>query len=435
MAESDITILGAGWAGLLAGLKFNERNKSVKFLDKDKNLGGLLKSEILEGFTFDTGGPHLLFSRNQEILRKIRSILDGNATKQMRNNFIFFNGNFIQYPFENGIYALEPNERAKIVKGIIERLIEHSHHKTWEPDNFKEWATGIFGDEMASKYLIPYNEKIWKRPLDQMAADWTFTPGRLPYPELDSLVDAAAGIRNIGYKEQAFYYYPDKGGIKALYDSLYDKLSHKGSEFICNTRIESIEKVSPERYLINSSIEASAILNTIPLPEAIMAVDPSTSTNNLKNRFDWNGVAVVGVAIADKSPNQTAVYVPDKKIVFHRYTWMSSLVKPAQSNCSNLIAEVTIPKGKAFDGVELTNRVIQDMCNIGVIKDEKKVLFSRFWFHKYGYPIYTLDHNEVRKDAMQILDNVGIKSVGRWGSWHYWNTDMVYKAVDELDYR
>ena len=430
--KDDAIVLGAGWAGLLVGLRLNGENKNISFIDKDKELGGLLKSETIDGFTFDTGGPHLLFSRNSDILEKIKATLGRNITKKERNNFIFFNGEYIQYPFENGIYSLNPVDRMNIVQGIIERMIEHSCDKNWQPTNFKDWATGIFGDAMASQYLIPYNKKIWKRPLDRMAADWTFTPGRLPYPELGSLLEATAGIKNIGYKEQAIFYYPERGGIKSLYDAVYTGLKQTGSKFINNTNIDSIERISSGRYVVNSTFNTSSVINTIPLPEAILSVDKSSYTKSLSRKFDWNSVAVVGVAISQKTPNQTAVYVPDDKVIFHRYTWMSTLITPDHNNCSNLIAEVTIPKGEPYDRANITNRVIHDLVNIGVIEDENKVLFSRFWFHNYGYAIYTLDHNDVRKKAMEILDSVGIKSVGRWGSWHYWNTDMVYKAVDEL---
>ena len=433
MIEKDVTILGAGWAGLLSGLKFNERDKKLRFLDKDKELGGLLKTESIQGFTFDTGGPHLLFSRDTKILNDITSILGANVLSMKRNNYIFLNGKFIHYPFENGIYELPPSDRINIIKGIIKKMIENSSKRDWKPQNFEEWANGVFGDEMASQYIIPYNKKIWKRPLQKMAADWTFTPGRLPYPELSSLLDAAAGLENVGYKEQATFFYPKHGGIGSLYQFLYFMLKKMGSDFNCGVKVNSIERTSSGKYLVNSNFISSSVVNTIPLPEAIVAVDKSPSTLKLAKKFDWNNVVVVGIAISKRTPDQTAIYVPDEKIIFHRYTWMSSLIIPKDNVHSNLIAEVTIPKGKPIDEEQIRNKVIKDLASIEVIKDENEILFSKVWFNNYGYPIYTLDHNEVRKNAIDILSNLGIKSVGRWGSWHYWNTDMVYKAVNELE--
>ncbi len=112
---------------------------------------------------------------------------------------------------------------------------------------------------------------------------------------------------------------------------------------------------------------------------------------------------------------------------------MSSLIPPKQKEKSNIIAEITIPKNQEFYLNQIEKEVINGLLKLNIIDDEKEIIFIKSWFNKYGYPIYTLNHNEIRGRAMEILNNHGIKSVGRWGSWHYWNTDMVYKAVYEID--
>ena len=52
----DETILGAGWAGLLyaqAALKRGIRKISLVEANKKEERGGLLKSQTIDGFTFD----------------------------------------------------------------------------------------------------------------------------------------------------------------------------------------------------------------------------------------------------------------------------------------------------------------------------------------------------------------------------------------------
>ncbi|MEM0136500.1 MAG: NAD(P)-binding protein, partial [Thermoplasmatales archaeon] len=74
MISTNTAILGAGWAGLLITHNLIDQGiNDITLLDKESvsNGGGLLKSETIDGFTFDCGGPHLLFSRNSEILSKI----------------------------------------------------------------------------------------------------------------------------------------------------------------------------------------------------------------------------------------------------------------------------------------------------------------------------------------------------------------------------
>ena len=204
---------------------------------------------------------------------------------------------------------------------------------------------------------------------------------------------------------------------------------NNGAEILDNERITNIKKLSNGDYSINGKIETRKIINTIPLPEILLSLDKSKQIEKLACKFDYNSVVIVGVGLNSKTPGQTSIYVPDPKIIFHRYTWMSSLIPPTDTNKSNLIAEITIPKGEIIDTKKIASETIKNLADIGVIKDEQDVLFTKTWVNKYGYPIYTLDHNEVREKAMHILRENGIVSVGRWGSWHYWNTDMVYKAI------
>ena len=433
--EFETGILGGGWAGMLVAkklLKGNSGNLAIIEARKGIELGGLLKSEVVKGFTFDCGGPHLLFSKDVKILSEINNILGENSSRRERNNFVFFKKQYIQYPFENGIYQLPPSERVKFINGMIERMLFIARNKEWRPENFLDWITGFFGDDIAEEYLIPYNRKIWKRPLDKIAADWVFSPGRLPFPELNSMLLTVAGIPTVGYKEQAHFYYPISGGISTLYNSLYDIVLQKGAKFIENEKISLVNKNNNGGFKINDNIIAKKIISTIPLPELLLSLDEGNHYKSMSEKFDYNSVAVVGVAINDKTPNQTAIYVPDSKVIFHRYTWMSSLIPPREKNKSNLIAEITIPTGKKFDSDIITKEVIKGLAEMGVIKDDDSVLFTKVWLNKYGYPIYSLDHNEIRQQTMQILDSYGIKSVGRWGSWHYWNTDMVVNAVNSM---
>lgn len=430
MIETETSILGAGWAGLLSAKKEIETNKRITLIDKDteSNLGGLLKSKDIDGFLFDVGGPHLLFSRDENILGRIKDILGENCSKLARNNFVRYYDQYIPYPFENGIYKLETEKRIKIGRELIEKMIFQAQHSEWKPETFMDWITGFFGDLMSNEYLIPYNKKIWKRPLDKIAADWVFSPGRLPFPQLNDVLKSVAGVESIGYKEQAFFYYPKSGGIYSLYKNYLDEITSKGVNILGGKRISKIEKEKSGNFIINGDVKANRIINTIPLPEVLDAIDEKYS--DLSSKFDWNSVVIVGVAISQPTPNQTTVYVPDPDIVFHRYTWMSAFIHPKDKNTSNIIAEITVPKNELIDLKEIEKKTINGLIRCEAIKDENKVLFSTSWVNKYGYPIYSLDHNVNREKALSILEEYGIKSVGRWGSWHYWNTDMVMKAVD-----
>ena len=66
--------------------------------------------------------------------------------------------------------------------------------------------------------MDPYNEKIWKRPLEQITSDWV--AGRVPDAPIEDVLRAAVGIRTEGYQHQAIFYYPKTGGFQGITDGL-----------------------------------------------------------------------------------------------------------------------------------------------------------------------------------------------------------------------
>ena len=431
-------ILGGGWAGLLAALEIKKKDpySDVEILDKSvsSELGGLLRSEVIDGFTYDTGGPHILFSRNEDTLSQILAILGSNYKQMERKNYIHFEGKIIPYPFENGIFTLPATDRARIGVELIKNLVRLKNSPGWVPDSFHDWIYGIFGQEMGSRYLEPYNKKIWKRDLKEFDASWVFTPGRLPLPDVDDIIYSVSGIRTTGYKEQANFYYPKKGGIQSLYDSLYNKVEHEGIKLIPQICVEKIEQSSDERWTVNGSFEYDRLVSTLPPNQLLRSMKAPFEILEQTNRLDYNSVVVVGFAIDSAAPDQIALYVPQSDVIFHRYTWMSNLVSESPKGKSNLIVEVTTPKNQPVDIAEIEYRSVLGLKKLGIISGTSDIIHSKAWFHEYGYPVYTKGHVEFRMKIMEYLSKRKVISVGRWGSWHYWNTDKVLEAIKSYEY-
>jgi len=427
-------ILGGGWAGLLIAHKIKSSfpSSEVEIIEKAKpnELGGLLRSVTIDGFTYDIGGPHILFSRNRAILESILKILHDNYKVIERKNFIHFEGKLIPYPFENGIYRLSDQDRAMIGLGIVENLIRLKDENQWVPETFYDWIYGVFGEEMGSRYLEPYNNKIWKRNLKQIDADWVFTPGRLPFPELRDIIYSISGIGTVGYKEQAHFYYPRKGGIQALYDSLKEKVLEEGVRIITDTNIIGVNYSEDKEWIVNGLFKYDRIINTLPLPILLETLNVPEKIHSLAKKLDYNKVIVVGYALNRGAPGEIALYVPDRTIIFHRYTWMSNLVSYSPVGKSNLIVEVTWPKDQKLNIDLIVEECTKGLLKLGVIATSDDIIHTKAWIHQFGYPIYNIGHKRIREDIFSYLDSLGIKSVGRWGSWHYWNTDKVYEAVE-----
>jgi len=424
----DFIVLGGGWAGTIFALelKYNFPDVEVVVLEKSDVLGGLLKSVHIDNHIFDIGGSHVIFSHNKRLLDKMLLLLDKNLIKHQRKTYVLLGSIFIPYPLENGLYVLPPEERAEALISFLEAW--SSRRANWAPKTFKDWIYGFFGKWIAEKYLIPYNFKIWKRPLDEIDADWTYTPGRLPIPDWRDVVKSTVGIPTVGYAEQSIFYYPKQGGIQALHNSAVKKARNLGVKFRNNVKVSEIKKRNGE-WVINNRFKAKRLISTIPLRELVETLDAPNDIVKASKELDYNKVVVVGIALKKTAQRQHWIYVPNSNITFHRYAWISNYSpKNAPYGESTILAEITLPLNVDANIEKLKAKVVADLEKLEVI-NQNEVLFTKAWLHEYGYPIYKINSRGKREIIIKWLKEQNILSVGRWGSWHYWNMDKIYEQV------
>jgi len=428
---SKLIVLGCGWSGVLSVEKLG--SPYTLCIDKNPKLGGLLRSDHVNGFTIDVGGSHVIFSKDEGILSKMVGFLGDNAIVHERKAYVQLGGAFVPYPIENSLYVLPPEERVEALISFIEALL--SLDKDWRPKNLEEWIRTFFGSWFARKYLIPYNRKVWKRPLNEIDVDWIYIPGRLPIPDWRDVVRSAVGIPTVGYREQARFYYPLRGGIQMLYNSVYERALSKGVIFKQGTRVASVKIFERERgFLINGQYYTKKLVSTIPLPELIEAIegDIHEDLKLFSKFFDYNRVIVVSIAVNRQAPsNQHWIYVPNENIVFHRYAWLSNYSPyNAPEGKGLILVEITVPPNEDLAEFNAES-IVEDLARLGVI-EEDDVIFVRTYINEYGYPIHKIGLNQTRSQVLRYLNKIGIVSLGRWGSWKYLNMDAVLKQVEEL---
>ena len=174
--------------------------------------------------------PHIIFSRHRETVDYMLSLLGGNVHRARRNNKIFYRGRYVKYPFENGLFDLEPQDRFECLYHYIQN--DYPPPKS----NFKEWIYHHFGKALAEKYLIPYNEKIWNVPAEELGLEWV--EGRVPKPPLEDVVKAACGVETEGYTHQLYFHYPAHGGIESLPRAMAGRVNHIVPDFTRRTHLE-----------------------------------------------------------------------------------------------------------------------------------------------------------------------------------------------------
>ena len=84
-----IGILGGGLAGISIAAHLDQ---DCEVLEKETRGGGHCQTVQEHGFTYDAGGPHIIFSRNQEMVDYMVVAAGRQRPPARRNNKIFYQG-------------------------------------------------------------------------------------------------------------------------------------------------------------------------------------------------------------------------------------------------------------------------------------------------------------------------------------------------------
>ncbi len=419
----DIGVLGGGISGLFAAYFLGG---DVEVLEADDRVGGLARCFGSEGFRSDVGG-HILFSKDKEALAHELAVLGDNRRRGVRANKILYKGMHVKYPFENGIDVLPKEE----IVEILHSFVDNPHKQA--PQNFRDWMFHVFGDGLTLKYLLPYNEKIWKTPPEQMSLEWV---DRVPRPPLVDLIRTAVGIQTEGYTHQLYFDYPKTGGFESLPRALGQKL---GAKVSTGFRVARLRPVDGGWAVIGASGEERRyrqLVATIPvnfLFEALADVPPEVDAAARGLRFNSLRVALVGVRTTDL-PAYTALYVPDPASLYHRVCY-NQVFSPdmVPAGCNSVSCEITVAPGSSIDAWtddQLLARVVDDLARDRIL-DPATVCYRTVHREKYAYVVYDLGYSQRVSLVRDYVESRGIHLAGRFAEYRYVNTDAcVRRALD-----
>ncbi len=425
-----VVILGGGLTGLTIGYLLNQRGYDVEILEKENECGGLMRSIQENGFTFDIGGSHIIFSKDKNILNFMISLLNGNYVRRRRNTKILYKGRFVKYPFENSLVDLSKEENFECLFYFIQNLIKREKGELKSPNNLKEWFYYTFGKGITEKYLIPYNEKIWKHPLEKISLEWI---KRVPNPPVKDIIKSALGIPTEGYTHQLYFYYPKYGGIQALIKALEFKIQ---GNIVTNFNVRKIKKEDGKWIVSNGKFEKEydKIISSIPIQHLTNALDEvpkdvKEATNNLK----YNSLITVMIGLdTSKLNNFSWLYIPDKDVLVHRVSFPSNYSPHTTPEGKfSVLAEVTFREGDDIDkmkGAEIIEITIDDLDRLGII-DKSKVCYINVARLKYAYVINDIDYSKNIEIIRKFLQQIKIDLVGRFAEFKYLNMDDCIKRA------
>lgn len=414
-----VGIIGGGIAALSLSHFLDE--ESI-ILEKEKTAGGLCRSFDFNGIPFDIG-PHIIFSKNQDVLQLHNSICK--VSQHQRLNRIFLDGRFIKYPFENNLGSLESSMKDYCLSEFL-----NNPYKGIVANNMAQFFLEYFGEGISDTYLYPYNKKIWK--LDPSFLDMQMVE-RIPRPPVDDVIAGAQGSPKEGYTHQSVFSYPTTGGFQSLINSYLEILSRKKVDIRLGAQVKKVIKIDDKWELKLESGETfrcDQLVSTIPLTSLHFLIDVPSRIRQLSEQALHNSIHIVMLRYrGDALEDQFALYVPNKDVLFHRLSRLNFLGEAYGANSGDLIlmAEITYRPNSYLSKLQtasITERCVKDLEDMGIVP-KQRLKDSLVMSFPHAYVIYDLNHRVRTDELLKFYRNLGVICHGRFGKFEYQNSDAV----------
>ncbi len=430
-------ILGGGLTGITLARLLTENGHDVVVLEREPKIGGLCRSLVDDGFTFDIGGSHIIFSRDSEVLDFMRAVLSDNKDMRSRNTKILYKNGYIGYPFENHLYQLPRDDLFFCIHEFIKTQIALEKGDLEPPANFCEWIHHTFGRGIAECYMVPYNEKIWNCPTEAMSHHWV--DGRIPRPPVEDILRSAIGIETDGYTHQAEFTYPVTGGIESLVNAIASPVEDC---IRTNFEVSSVRREEGEgNFVIRSSggevAEAERCISTIPLQALLSYLeDVPQGVQEACDALCYNSLCCVFIGLEGEVPDYSWLYVPQKDLgEFNRISFPSNYsTAVAPPGHSSILAEITYNEGDHISGMSdeaVIGSVVERLERIGIIKDPSQIVYTGIEWQRFAYVVYDLGYPGNISLVREFCADQEVSLVGRFSQFEYLNMDgCIRSAID-----
>lgn len=295
--------------------------------------------------------------------------------------------------------------------------------------NFEEFIHGVWGWGVAKHFAIPYNQKLWAVPLDEMETSWL--GGRVPMPDLEEMIDGA--LRPVAKPQgpNARFGYPLRGGFQALMDGFLPNLR---GELKLGARVA---RVVPSRHLLmlsdGSRYQYDKLISTMPLTTLVQLIgdEAPAPVRQAARALRHVSVRCVNLGIArEKLTDKHWIYYPEDS-VFHRI-FVQGNASPHNNAPGGfaLTCEITYSPQKPLpcDGDELIDRCIADCIKVGIIDASDAVVARNQVDMPCAYVVY--DHARAANVGVirDWLTEHDIELAGRYAEWEYYNSDHAFVA-------
>ncbi len=369
-------------------------------LEKDAEIGGYCKTIKWGDFVWDYSG-HFFHFRDTFLEDYIcRNMVHDDIRYCEKHTQIFYRQKYIDFPFQKNIHQLDQDE-------FIDCLYDLFTTTGNDYFTFKQMLYAKFGQSIAEKFLIPYNEKLYACDLNRLDVD---AMGRFfPYADKEEIIRNFKKTNNNSYNSH--FTYPRGGAIEYV-KSL---ASYIGKSNIClNECVKSIDVTEKTIKTDKRELKYDNLISTMPFPLLMQCCSMEYDTDI----YSWNKVLVFNLGFDKKGKDvfNNWIYVPSKDFCFYRVGYYDNIFAT-----KNMSLYVELGFGKNTDVIDVEyykEKVLDDLKKAGIITDHK-LIASHFVIMDPAYVHITKESIRDVEEKKKVLARNNIYSIGRYGSWTY----------------
>jgi protoporphyrinogen oxidase len=231
-----------------------------------------------------------------------------------------------------------------------------------------------------------------------------------------------------GYTHQSVFWYPIRGGFQAITDRLAERLQ---GALRLETPVDHIAKTASGFEVNGEAFDE--VVNTMPLQECyrcLEGADPDAARAAGSLRF--LGVASFMIGLGEPETTRYSwIYLPHPENgPANRITHLANYSpNNTPEGKSSILAEVTYHGDFDVDE-KIAWGVVERLHDCGIL-DKGKVEVLDWCLNPYAYIVYTLDFGRKREAAIRGVEEMGVRTLGRFGRYEYHNSDQcVRRAID-----
>ncbi len=409
----------------------------VMVLERNGYVGGLCRTIHHNGYKFDLGG-HRWFTKNEDLNRWFRELMEGEIVWVDRISRIYYGGKYFNYPVRFGDVVRKSGPLTILHAGLsfLWAVVKNALGSK-PPVTMRDAYVRQFGYKLYDMFFRLYSEKVWGLPCDQLSADWV-TQRSKGLSIWTVIRDALAGSggKVVSLIEQFMY---PRDGYMRIPERMAEDITAAGSEVVLGSTVTRITYNGPRDFVITYSqdgvektTKADAVVSTIPLGLLARIFEPQCddAVTNAAQALVFRDLITVNVMInRPQVTGDTWLYVQDHDILFGRIhepkNWSPAMVP--DDGVTSLVLECFCSRGDdiwSMSDEDVAARCIDDLVTKLEFIDRDDVVDTNVARVTQAYPVYDLQYKQridVIQDFLQSFN--GLYTVGRGGTFRYNNAD------------